>query len=139
MEEKLTEKKLREKLLTYRILESRLNSLLRQRDLIASKIVEIQTTLASIKEIVKSEREILFPLGSEAYTTGKVTDKDKLIVEIGANIALEKNVKEGKATLNKKRLELESALAAVQNDVSKVSSTMGQLGPEIQKLVESSK
>jgi prefoldin alpha subunit len=130
------QKELQEKILTYRLLEARLDGLLKQRDMLASKLIEIQTTLASIDEIEKSKEEILFPIGAEAYAFGKVVDKNKLIVEIGANVALEKNVEEGKQILSKRMTEMESALSAMQKDMMEISAAMDQLGPEIQELAE---
>jgi len=128
------EKKLQQKLLTYRFLEDRLNGLLRQRDMIADKISEMMSTLESIKEIDSAKDSILFPIGSEAYTFGKILEKDKLIVEIGANIALEKTFKEGKLTLEKRKTELEKALQDIQKEALIVNSSMEMLLPEIEKL-----
>ena len=130
------ERELQEKILAYRILESRLNSLLKQREIVVSRILEIQTTLESIDEIKKSKNDILFPLGSEAYTKGEATSKNKLIVEIGAGIALEKTTKEGKKTLEKRKSEFESALDKIQSDITAISSRMDQLEPEIKDLSE---
>ena len=132
----MTEKELQEKIMTYRILESRLDSLLKQRDLVASKLIEMQTTLASIDEIHKSASEILFPIGSEAYASGEVVDKDKIIVEIGANIALEKSVEDGKEILNKRGKTLEESLNEIQREISNLSAAINQLGPEIQELTQ---
>jgi prefoldin alpha subunit len=129
-------KELQEKILTYRILEARLDGLLKQRDMVVSKLIEIQTTLASIDEIEKSKEEILFPIGSEAYTFGKVIDKKKMIVEIGANVALEKTVEEGRQTLNKRKEEMENALNALQKDIAQISAGLEQLGPEIEEMAK---
>lgn len=129
-------KELQEKILAYRILEARVDSLLKQRDLIASKIVEIQTTLQSIEEIGKAKGEILFPIGSEAYNFGRITDRKKLIVEIGANVALEKTVDEGKEVLNKRRGEMENVLNTIQKNILEISSSIEALGPEIRELTK---
>lgn len=120
--------------MTYRILESRLDSMLKQRELIANKIVEIQTTLESVDEIQNSKEEILFPVGSEAYTFGKATEKGKIIVEIGANVALEKTVDEGKQILLRRQKELENVLQEMQKNISGISTTMLKLQTEIQDL-----
>jgi prefoldin alpha subunit len=132
------QKELQEKVIAYRILEVRLNSLLRQRDLVASKILELQGTLASIDEIEKSE-EVLFPLGSDAYTFGKITEKNKIIVEIGANVALEKSIEESKELLKKRKAELENVLNETQKAISETSSALSSLSEEIQKLSTSEK
>ena len=131
------QRELQEKILTYRILQSRLDGLLKDRDLVANKIVELQTTITSIDEAKKSDGETLFPLGPEAYVSGKITNKEKVIVEIGANIALEKSFEEGKETLGKKKAELEKNLEDVQNEISEISSAIQELTPEIQAMIQS--
>lgn len=135
----MTEKELQEKVMMYRIIESRLEALVRQRDLFLNKIAEIQNTLASIAEIEKTSEEILFPIGSEAYAPGKVVDKNKIIVEIGAGIALEKNFAEAKETLAKRSGDIEKAAKEIQQDVQKLDMSLGVLEPEIRDLMEKAK
>jgi len=130
------EKELQEKIVAYRILESRLDSLLKQRDTVVSKIIELQTTLASMEEIEKESEEILFPIGSEAYAFGKIADKKKMIVEVGANVALEKTVEEAKEIIKKRSEELGNVLNSIEKEVMEVSSSLEVLGPEINELAE---
>ncbi len=132
------EKELQEKMLIYRTLEARLEALIRQRDLVSSKIEEIMSTASSIDEISKSQENILFKLGSEAYTYGNVADKNKVLVEIGAGIVLEKSPEDGKEILNKRKQEMENVLKDIQNNISQISNAVSQLGPEINELIQNS-
>lgn len=132
----MEEKELQEKLLTYRILEARLNSLIKEREILISKIVEIQTTLQSIEEIKKSN-DLLFALGSEAYGFGKIKDKKKVIVEVGGGVALEKTTEEAKKTLEERKLEIEKALNEIERNIVEISSRLKELAPEIEKLAKS--
>ena len=132
------EKELQEKMFVYRTLESRLETFTKQRDLISNKIVEIMSTTSSIDEIGKNQENILFKLGSEAYTYGNITDKNKVLVEIGAGIVLEKSIQDGKEILNKRKEEMENALKEIQNNISQISNAMNQLGPEINELIQKS-
>ena len=132
----MSEKELQEKIMVYRIVESRLDALIRQRDLFVNKIVELQNTLASIDEIAKSKEEILFPIGSEAYSFGKVVDKDKIIVEIGAGVALEKKFEEAKEIIQKRKTDIGTAVKAIQEDIQKLSQSLSSLEFEIQNLSE---
>ncbi|MBU5537258.1 MAG: prefoldin subunit alpha [Candidatus Aenigmatarchaeota archaeon] len=132
------EKELQEKLLIYRTLEARLEVLTRQRDLISSKIIELVSTMSSIDEIDKTPENILFKLGSEAFAQGNVTDKNKILVEIGAGIVLEKSLVDGKEILNKRKTEMENALKEIQNNISQISNAMNQLAPEINELIRQS-
>lgn len=129
-------KELQEKILTYRIFESRLDALLKQREMMASKTIEIQNTLSSMDEIEKCKEEVIFPIGAEAYVFGKVADKKKLMVDIGADIILEKTVEEAKEILNKRKNDIENALNSMQKDIGEMSAALDQLGPELQSMSE---
>jgi prefoldin alpha subunit len=126
-----TNKELQKKILAYRILYSRLEGLVQQRELIAQKILEIQTTIASINEVSKG-KNVLFSLGSEAHIYGSINEKKKLIVEIGAGIALEKDMKEAKNILEERIKDLGNILKKIDKSIKEVSDAINQLIPEIQ-------
>ncbi len=135
------EKELQEKLLAYRALEGRISSLAKQHDMFASKVLETQSTIDSINEInaqgkeAKGTKDILFPLGSAAYTRGTVADKDKLIVEVGAGVALEKTIDEGHAILEKRKKELEEAMGVLQKEMQNISGMMQKIETDAQQMV----
>ncbi len=133
----VNQKELQEKILNYRIFQSRLESLLKERELIVNKMMELQNSIDSISEVGKTE-SVLFPLGGEAHVFAKITDKEKMIVEIGANVALEKSFEEGKSILNKRKDELEKNLNEIQGEAQDISVAIGRLEPEIQRLMEQS-
>ncbi|MDI6806675.1 MAG: prefoldin subunit alpha [Candidatus Aenigmarchaeota archaeon] len=126
---------LQEKVLAYRILEARLSGLMEQRKTLIDKIAEIQLTQASIDEI-KTGARMLVPLGAEAHIFGEVVDDSKIIVEVGAGIALEKTIQEGKELLGKRMEEMKNVLVQVENNIAEVSMNLEKLGPEIQELVK---
>ncbi len=130
------EKELQEKILTYRLFEARLDGLMKQRDMLINKAIELQATLGSIGELDKANVEILFPIGGEAYKAGKAANNGKLIVEIGAGIALEKSTAEGKAILEKRRKEIEGTVNKMQHEILSVSNAINQLGPELQDMAK---
>ena len=127
------EKDLQEKILTYRVLEARLDGLLKQRDALIAKLIEMQSTIASIEEIEKSD-EFLFQIGSQAYTPGKVIDKNNIVIEVGAGIALEKTAKEAKETLESRKKDMENFLSEMQGEIETISSTLESLGQELNEL-----
>ena len=125
---------MQEKILIYRAMEARLGGLVNQRDMLVNKIMELQSTLNSVDELKKSGGEVVFPIGSEAYKVARAIEKDRLIVEVGANIALEKTTEEGKIILGKRKKELENFINQVQQEIAKVSNAISQLQPEIQEM-----
>jgi prefoldin alpha subunit len=132
----MVEKELQEKLLAYRLFEVKLDGLIKQRNLVLNKLAEIDETFKTIEEIAKQPAEILLPIGSEAHAYGKIVDSKKLIVEIGAGVALEKTVEEAKHFLSGKQKELEKVLKELQNEILVVTSNMENLRPEIERLAK---
>ena len=132
------EQELQEKMMLYKTLESRLEVFGRQRELVSTKVVEILSTLSSIEEIGKKQESVLFKLGSEAYVNGQITDGNKILVEIGAGVVLEKPLEEGKQILNKRKEEMENALNEIQTNISQLSGAINKLAPEINELMQKS-
>lgn len=132
----MSEKELHEKMMIYKTLESRLEVLTRQRELIGSKIAEIASTIESINEISKNNENTLFKLGGEAYVHGNITDKGRILVDIGAGIILEKSSEEGIKTLDGRKKELESTMNEIQTNISQLSAAMNHLGTEINELIK---
>jgi prefoldin alpha subunit len=130
-------RELEEKLVAYRVLQIRLQSLSTQQGLLVSKLVELERTIQSIEEVLKA-RENLFQIGSGAWVPGSMKGKE-FVVEIGAGIALKKDAKEAKAILKQRRAEAEAALRRIREAIIRVSLELERLGPEIRKLAESLK
>lgn len=131
------ENELQEKLAAYRSLENRLNSLANQQNAFASKIVEVQSTIESINEIRKgaNDKGILFQLGSAAHTRGTVSDKNKIIVEIGAGVALEKTAEEAISILESRKKEIEEAMEVLQKDMHNMSAAMQEIENAAQEML----
>jgi len=130
-------RELEEKILAHRILEVRLGALLKNRDQMIAKLNEIENTIEGINEIRKSDK-FLFSLGSDTYVFGNVTNKEKLVVEMGAGVAFEKTFDSAVETLKKKKNELEKLVAETQEEISKTSLALQQIDSEIQKLASKS-
>jgi prefoldin alpha subunit len=129
------EKELQEKILVFRLLESRFENMVKQRDVLASKIVELQITLNTIDEM-KTGDDVLFSLGSSAYAKGKLSDKNKIIVEVGAGVVLEKGLDEAKQILSSRANEIQRVLMKIQRELTEISSELERLEPEIQQIAD---
>jgi prefoldin alpha subunit len=128
---KNADQEMQERMLAYRMLENRIRGLAQQRQMISSKILEIQGTLAGIEDTMKSEGDVIFSIGSEAHIKGGVKDRKNIIVEVGAGVALEKSVEDAKATLEGRLKELESAFSNIQSEMSRMSSAMSDIQSDL--------
>ena len=133
----MNQKELQEKMVRYQILDSRIKALMSRRDLLLAKKIEIGTTLSSIEEVEKSGgQEILLPLGSNVHVPGTLKEAKKMIVEVGANIAIESTIEKSKDILNKRKKVMEDGFKTIENEMVVISNELMRLEPEIKALLE---
>ncbi|MEM5852780.1 MAG: prefoldin subunit alpha [Candidatus Aenigmatarchaeota archaeon] len=132
------EKELQEKVLAHKVIEARIEELLKQREILLKNLAEIEETIEGIEEL-KEKNDVLFSLGSQTYIPCKVVEKDKIIVEIGADVAIEKNLEEGKKILEKRKEEISRSIANIEAAISQLSSGLKELGKEIRELIDKRK
>ena len=126
-------RELEHKVALFKLLQDRSEVLRRHQELLLQKISEVQQTILSLEELEKAEK-LVFSLSPEAKVFGKIVDRDKILVDVGAGIVLEKTREEAKQILEKRRAELEKALSDASREMQSVAATLQSLVPEIQKL-----
>ena len=133
----MEKKNLRSKLLEFQLVENRLKVLESRRNLILSKIAEIERTIQCLDDVQKSgESEILLSIGSNVYVPGSLKKSEKILVELGAGVAVEKSVEGARSFLEKKLKILENGIASIENEMVNLSQRLNELGREIRKKVE---
>jgi|YelNatPaOPRAMG01_1025707.scaffolds.fasta_scaffold02674_21 prefoldin alpha subunit len=133
------EKELQEKILAHRLIEARIEGLLKQRETFIKNLVEIEESIKGIEELKKKGEDVLFSLGSQTYIPCKIVEKDKIIVEVGANVAIEKSLEEGKQILQKRKEEIEKAVEEIENTINQLSAGLKDLGEEIGEMLRKKK
>jgi len=134
------QKEVQKKLVMYQVLDGRIKSLSQRRDLLLTKMIEIENTLNSMDEIKKSkEEEIFLSLGSNVHVPGSLKKTGKMIIELGSNIAIECTLERAKEILNKRKSVLEGGLKTVEEELIKLSNELSRLEPEIQALLQESR
>lgn len=125
-------RELQEKMMQVRMLEMSLEGMMKNRDLVATKMGEIEATLASINELTKSDGELKFHLGDGVFFPAKSSQEKKVIVSIGAEIALEKTPEEARKILESRRNEASKAMMDAQREIEGLTKRIEALIPEIE-------
>jgi len=133
------EKELQEKIIIHRLIEARIESLLKQREVLIKSLMEIEGSIKGIEELKDKDDEVLFSLGSQTYIPCKIVEKDRIIVEVGADVAIEKSLEEGKQILQKRKEEVEKSIANIEAVINQFSSGLKELREEIRKMMEERK
>ncbi len=110
--------------------ERSLKVLAERQNVLMERMQEIYETLRSIDELEKGDS--LISIGSGNFVYGKITDVSKILVGMGAGVAIEKTPEEAKNILKKRISELEKTLTDVSREMQHVSAEMQKIERKIQ-------
>jgi prefoldin alpha subunit len=135
----VTQNEIQKKLLRYQLLDNRIKSLNQRRELLVTNLMEIESTLNTIKEIQNSKgKDILLALGSNVLMSASLKKSEKMIIGLGSNITIEATPRKTKKVLEKRKKILQDSLKSIQEDLIKLSDEFSKLEPEIQALIQAS-
>lgn len=110
-------------------LQSRIN-------LVDAAITELRLCGATL-EGLKTEREgspLFVPIGGGSYVKAKVDDASKVIIGIGAGVAVEKTTDEAKETIGNQLADLEKVRASLQQQLLQVAQRMDDTRTKVSEL-----
>lgn len=126
-----------------RRLVAELNLLEGAYDEFQSRLNIINTGLTELRlagsglEGLKSEAQgssILVPIGGGSYVKAEVSDAEKVIVGVGAGVAIEKTVEEAKESVGKQLAELEKVQLTIQQQLLQVIQRMEDIRTKVNAL-----
>lgn len=125
-------RELEAKMMQVRMLEMSLQGMMKNQDLLMTKINEIESTLAGIEELSRAGGELKFHIGDGVFFPAKVSENKKIIVSVGAEVALEKTPEEARKILEGRRVETNKALVDAQKEIERLTKGIEALIPEIE-------
>ena len=120
---------LQQKYLHFKFLQEQLEQIAQQVQLIRQQYAELDAAKETIEEIGKSAKntEILAPVAEGLFMKVQLQDPTKVILNVGANVAVEKNVSEVRNILENQKQEMtlrmiegETVLEQLQQQVMKI-------------------
>ena len=132
------QEELQQKFVLYQLLQSRIEELKQQIEMLQQKNMEMETTKFALGEInsMKEGNEVLVPLGSGCYVYGKSTNSKKILVDIGAGVMTNKPPEEAQGLVEEKREEIERLILNLQSELIEAANTINTIAPELQKAAE---
>ena len=116
------ERKVQSLLAEFRLLESRMNEVNSQREILTRAFLDARAGVVTLKELgTSSTSEVLIPLGGGVFVNGKTPPVDKILVAIGADVVVEKSIDEALKYLEERVKGMENAvigLDAQRNDIN---------------------
>ena len=128
----VADEELQKKMMEYRMLELNYHALIQRREELLGRLMEVKGTMDSIEELGKSEgSEVFLPLGAGVLVPVKFDSKKKLIIGVGSDIVLEKDIDGIKKDLEKRMELFDQAAQATEKDLVMIQQKMASLEPEL--------
>lgn len=106
--------------------------------LVTASMNELQMANATLDGL-KNEKKgssILVPLGGGSYLKAKIEDVERLIIGVGADVALEKTVSAAQEDMGARILELDKARISLRQQLEQALSRMDTVRRRVQELTQ---
>lgn len=120
-----------------KMMEDYLNELTQREQMVTAQVIQTKGASEAVKSLNSGAQEILVPLGSSVYMKMKSSsDLGKLIVGIGANIAVEKSKDEALLSLDESAKALEGLNTSIQTQRNELTQRIGAARAELNQIVQ---
>src|SRR3989338_3580254 len=136
------EENLQKLYIEFQLLNQQIQQLEKQNEALNNHLMELMVTNQSLDDLkdIKEKTEILVPISTGIHAKAEIKDSKSFIVNVGANVALVKDLKSTKEIIENQIGEIrelqESLAGQLQERVAKASSMeqeISQIASEIQK------
>ena len=136
----MSEEQTQQLLYQMQMLENLFGELTQKENSIINIIREANSAIHSIKGIsTQSESDSLVPLGLGAFMKSKVNSNEKIVINVGSGVAIEKNHNDAVNYLESRLKELEIALQDTNQQRQQIAANLEQAKQQMQSLMQKSK
>ena len=136
----MSEEQAQQLLYQMQMLEGYLSELSQKETTIVSVIREASSAIQSLKTIDnKTDNETLTPVGLGTFIKTKVVPNEKLILNIGAGIAVEKDKDSAINFLELRLKEMQVALQETSNQKQQISASLEQGKQQMEQMLAASR
>jgi len=130
---------LRQGLVQLRIYEGSARALQARLDIVNAAMSEFALASSTLEGVQtqKSEADALIPVGGGSFVRGKLVEVSKIVMGVGAGVAIEKPIQESISEIKGRIADLEKARTALQEQLSqtlfKIEEERERLGEIVRK------
>ena len=136
MEEK--EKKAQEMYAEFQMVDGQIKQLQNQLEMITHQLMELTFAGNSLDDFskIKDGREIFVPLSAGIFAKAALIDKSELLVNVGANIAVKKDVPSTKALILNQIEEIKRIQKQMADELERMTGKAAQLEMQISGMMQ---
>lgn len=130
-----------EKYLELQILTQQIRQLQQHIANLENQIVELEVLEDNLEEIkkIKEGGDILVSLGAGIFAKGQLKDNKKVVMNVGANTMVKKDVDEAKAVVKDQSEQVKRLVMDITEELEKAAIRVQNLQQDIQEVMQDSK
>lgn len=138
MSKEETQKKAQQKYMELQMIDAQLKQIQKQVQSLENQAAEMEIISYGLEEIKDIEKgnEILVPLANGIFAKAKIEDTNNLVVNVGSNTAVIKNIHDTKEMLASQTIEIRSAQEQLSSQFNQILQKAKEAEAELQKLIE---
>ncbi|MBI2583155.1 MAG: prefoldin subunit alpha [Candidatus Aenigmarchaeota archaeon] len=132
------QKGLQKKYLQLQLLKQYVTAMIEEKGKIETKIAESAVTMHAAESIsnVQKGEEFWAPLGSDAYMLSDIVDVKNLLLNVGANVYVQKTIEEANELLQKRRKEYEEVNEKMGAEIAEMVRQIELLERQVQEMAK---
>lgn len=121
----------------FKMLDHNIKQLQKQLEAVTHQIIELTMTGSSLDELSKIEagKEIFVPLSSGIFAKAGIKDTSELLVNVGANVAVKKDIISTKRLIEKQIDEIKKIQKQMIEELEKLTGQASILERQLHELV----
>ena len=135
MEDK--EKKAQEMYMEFQMLDQHIKQMQKQLEMVTHQLIELNATSSSLDEFRKigPGKEVFVPLSSGIFAKAGIKDTSEVLVNVGANVAVKKDIESTKRLIQSQMEEIRKIQKQMVDELEKLTSHAAQLEMKLQSFV----
>ncbi|MBI2653770.1 prefoldin subunit alpha [Candidatus Woesearchaeota archaeon] len=131
------EKKAQELYMEFQVIDKHIKQLQQQLELVTSQFMELNATNRTLDEFTKIEvgKEIFVPLSSGIFAKASIKDSSELLVNVGANVAVNKDIPSTKKIIQNQIEEVKKVQKHMVEQLERMTTHAAQLEKQLHDLV----
>ena len=131
------EKKAQEVYMKFQVLEQHIKQMQKQLEMITHQLIELNATNNSLEEFnkISAGKEVFVPLSSGIFAKADIKDTSELLVNVGANVVVKKDIASAKKLIQKQLEEIKNIQKQMIGQLEKMTSHAAQLEMQLQSMV----
>jgi len=131
------EKKAQELYMQLQMIQENAKQIYKQLQVAEGQLMELVMTSQSLDDFrqIKEKTEIFVPLNSGIFAKAELKKADELLVNVGANVVVKKDISSTKKLVERQVEQLRDIRERMVSDLKKLTMQGGMIEEELQKLV----